>query len=228
MRILVVEDEPALRQGLKTRLVSAGFGVDVAGDGEEGLFAGLNYPLDAAIVDIGLPLFSGLELIRRLRLQDRTFPILVLTARTGWRSRVDGLQAGADDYLEKPFSFDELITRVRCILRRVHGWCSPQVICGPYVLDMDTFTASVGGEPLDLTTYEFRLLQILMLNAGKVLSATTLAEHIYDESVDHESNVIQYFISRLRTKLDPDDRLKPIETVYGGGYRFAIPRGRPK
>jgi two-component system response regulator PhoP len=228
MRILVVEDETALRQDLKTRLVGSGFGVDVAGDGEEGLFAGLNYPLDAAIVDVGLPLFSGLELIRRLRLQARTFPILVLTARTGWRSRVEGLQAGADDYLEKPFSFEELLARLRCILRRVHGWCSPHIICGPYVLDTESLTASVGGEPLDLTNFEFRLLQILMLNAGKVLSATTLAEHIYDESADHESNILQYFISRLRAKLDPTGQMKPIETVYSGGYRFAIPRGLPK
>jgi two-component system response regulator PhoP len=113
-------------------------------------------------------------------------------------------------------------------MRRVHGWSCPQVICGPYLLDTESLAASVGGQPLELTTYEFRLLQVLMLNAGKVLSATALAEHIYDESADHESNVVQYFISRLRSKLDPADRIKPIETVYGGGYRFAVPRGRPK
>jgi two-component system response regulator PhoP len=228
MRVLVVEDEAAVREKLKTQLIDSGFGVDVAGDGEEGLFAGLNYPLDAAIVDIGLPLRSGLEIIRRWRMQDRAFPVVVLTAKGGWRSRVEGLQAGADDYIEKPFSFEELVARVRCVMRRVHGWSCPQVICGPYVLDTEALAASVGGEPLDLTTYEFRLLQVLMLNAGKVLSATALAEHIYDESADHESNVVQFFISRLRRKLDPTDRIKPIETVYGGGYRFAVPRGRPK
>ena len=228
MRILVVEDDTALREDLKTKLVGSGFGVEVAGDGEEGLFAGLNFALDAAIVDVGLPFSSGLELIRHLRLKERTFPIVVLTGRTGWRNRVDGLQAGADDYVEKPFSFDELLARLRCVLRRVHGWCTPQIVCGPYLLDMDTFTATIVGEPIELTTYEFRLLQILMLNAGKVLSARTLAEHIYEESVEHESNVVQYFISRLRAKLDPLGRLNPIETVYGGGYRFAIPRGLPR
>ncbi len=228
MRILVVEDEAALRENLKTQLSGSGFGVDVAGDGEEGLFAGLNYPLDAAIVDVGLPIRSGLEIIRHWRLQDRAFPVVVLTAQGGWRNRVDGLQAGADDYIEKPFSFEELVARLRCVMRRVHGWSCPQVICGPYLLDTESLAASVGGQPLELTTYEFRLLQVLMLNAGKVLSATALAEHIYDESADHESNVVQYFISRLRSKLDPTDRIKPIETVYGGGYRFAVPRGRPK
>jgi two-component system response regulator PhoP len=228
MRILVVEDEAAVRQELQTQLAGSGFGVDVAADGEEGLFAGLNYPLDAAIVDIGLPVRSGLEIIRRWRMENRSFPVVVLTARCGWRSRVDGIQAGADDYIEKPFSFEELLARVQCVVRRVHGWSCPQVICGPYVLNTDSLTASVGGKPLDLTTYEFRLLEILMLNAGKVLSATALADHMYNESAERESNVMQYFISRLRSKLDPANQIKPIETVYGGGYRFAVPRGRPK
>jgi two-component system, OmpR family, response regulator PhoP len=228
MRILVVEDEPTLREDLKTQLVQCGFGVDVAGDGEEGLFAGLNYPLDAAVVDVGLPIRSGLEIIRRWRMQERAFPVVVLTGRSGWRSRVDGLEAGADDYVEKPFRFEELIARIRCVLRRGHGWSSPLVICGPYVLDTESHTASVGGQPLELTTFEFRLLQLLMLNAGKVLSASALAEHMYDESVDRESNIVQHYVYRLRRKIDPMDRLKPIETVYGGGYRFAIPRGLPK
>jgi two-component system response regulator PhoP len=227
MRILVVEDEAAMRDQLQMQLTGSGFGVDVASDGEEGLFAGLHYPLDAAIVDIGLPVRSGVEIIRRWRLENRSFPVLVLTARCGWRNRVDGIQAGADDYIEKPFRFEELLARVQCIVRRTHGWSSPQIICGSYVLDTDSLTASVDGQPLDLTTHEFRLLELLMLNAGKVLSATALAEHIYNEAADHDSNVVQYFISRLRSKLDPLNRLKPIETVYGGGYRFAIPRGRP-
>jgi two-component system response regulator PhoP len=228
MRVLVVEDETAVREELKTQLIGSGFGVDVAGDGEEGLFAGLNYPLDAAVVDVGLPKRSGLEIVRCWRMQDRAFPVVVLTARSGWRNRVDGIQAGADDYIEKPFSLEELVARLRCVMRRFHGWCCPQVICGPYALDTETLTATVGGQPLDLTNFEFRLLQVLMLNAGKVLSATTLAEHIYDESADHESNVVQYFICRLRSKLDPTDRIRPIDTVYGGGYRFVVPRGRPK
>jgi two-component system response regulator PhoP len=228
MRILVVEDEVALREDLRSQLAGSGFTVDVAGDGEEGLFAGLNYTLDAAIVDIGIPLRSGLEIIRRWRMLERAFPILVLTGRSGWRNRVDGIQAGADDYIEKPFSFEELLARLRCVMRRVHGWTSPLIICGPYVLDTESLTASVGGEPLDLTTFEFRLLEVLMLNAGKVLSATRLSEHIYNESADRDSNVVQYFVSRLRAKIDPLNRIKPIITVYGAGYVFAIPRGRPK
>src|SRR6185503_2630761 len=145
-------------------------------------------------------LLSGLEVIKRWRLQERQFPVVVLTARTGWRSRVDGLEAGADDYVEKPFSFLELIARIRNVVRRAHGWCNPQIVCGPYALDTQTMSASVDGRPLELTTFEFRLLQILMMNAGKVLSATTLADHIYSESVDRESNVIQHFIYRLRRK----------------------------
>ena len=220
MRILVVEDETALREDLKTKLTGFGFGVDVAGDGEEALFAGLHYPLDAAIVDLGLPLLSGTEVIKHWRIKERTFPILVLTGRTGWRSRVDGLEAGADDYLEKPFRDEELFARLRCVIRRSHGHCSSRIVCGPYVLDTASFAASVDGTLLDLTTYEFRLLELLMMNAGKVLSATALAEHIYEEAADHESNVVQYFISRLRAKLDPQDQIKPIQTVYGGGYLF--------
>lgn len=182
---------------LKSQLVASGFGVDVAGDGEEGLFAGLNYPIDVAVVDVGLPVRSGLEVLRIWRLQQRIFPVVVLTGRSGWRSRVDGIEAGADDYVEKPFSFIELIARVRCVLRRAHGWCTPQIECGPYVLDTQTMNASFDGKPLELTTYEFRLLQVLMMNAGKVLSATALAEHIYDESMDRESNVMQHFVYRL-------------------------------
>lgn len=228
MRILVVEDEVALREDLKTQFARSGFGVDVAADGQEGLLAGLNYPLDAAVVDIGLPLCSGLEIIRRWRMQQRMFPVVVLTARTGWRSRVDGIQSGADDYIEKPFRFEELLARVRCVMRRVLGWASPNIICGPYVLDTESMTVTVGGEPVELTTLEFRLLQVLMLNAGRVLSPTALAERLYDDSAEHESNVVQYFVSRVRRKIDPGNRINPIETVYGGGYLFAVPRGRPR
>jgi two-component system, OmpR family, response regulator PhoP len=228
MRILIVEDEDALREELRSRLVASGFGVDVAADGEEGLFAGLNYALDAAVVDVGLPIRSGLEVIRDWRFHERRFPVVVLTARSGWRNRVDGFEAGADDYLEKPFSFVELLVRIRSAVRRAHGWCNPLLVCGPYALDTQTMTASIDGKLLELTTFEFRLLQMLMMNAGKVLSATTLAEHIYDESVDRDSNIIQHFVYRLRRKLDPLDVIKPIATVYGGGYLFAIARGRAK
>lgn len=228
MRILVVEDEDALREDLRSQLAASGFGVDVAADGEEGLFAGLNYPLDAAIVDVGLPLRSGLDIIPLWRAKERLFPILVLTGRTGWRSRVDGFDAGADDYLEKPFSFLELFARLRSLLRRSHGFQNPEIVCGPYVLDPQKMSVSVEGRPIELTNFEFRLLRVLMMNAGKVLSANTLADHIYDEATDRESNVIQSFVYRVRRKIDPDDCFKPIESVYGAGYVFTPPRGRPK
>jgi two-component system response regulator PhoP len=135
-----------MRNDLQTQLIGTGFCADVTGDGEEGLFAGLNYPLDAATVDIGLPDCSGLEVIRRWRMENRSFPVVVLTARCGWHSRVDGIQAGADDYIEKPFRFEELVVRVRCVMRRAHGWSSPLIICGPYELDTESLTASAGGQ----------------------------------------------------------------------------------
>jgi two-component system response regulator PhoP len=228
MRILVVEDDDALREDLRARLVQLGFGVDVAADGEEGLFAGLNYPLDAAVVDVGLPLLSGFDVVKDWRGKDRLFPVVMLTARSGWQNRVMGFEAGADDYVEKPFSFVELFARIRSVLRRAHGWCSAEISCGPYVLNPEKMSLTVEGRLVELSNFEFRLLHLLMMNAGKVLSATALAEHIYDESMDRESNVMQHFVYRLRRKLDPDDRVKPIETVYGGGYRFAVPRGGPK
>jgi len=228
MRILVVEDDDELREDLRSQLVASGFGVDVAADGEEGLFAGLNYPLDAAIVDIALPLRSGLEIVPLWRARDRCFPVLMLTASEGWRNRLAGFEAGADDYIEKPFNFQELFARIRSVLRRTHGWCSPEIVCGPYVLNPAKMSLCVEGRPVELTNFEFRLLHLLMMNAGKVLSANTLADHIYDESADRESNVIQRFVYRVRRKIDPDDRHKPIESVYGAGYLFAPPRGRPK
>jgi two-component system response regulator PhoP len=226
MRILVVEDDVELLDRLKRQLTALGFGVDVAEDGEQGLFAGLNYPLDAAIVDVGLPIRSGLDVIRQWRARDRQFPVVVLTARGGWRNRVEGLEAGADDYVDKPFSFEEVVARLQSVMRRVHGWATPEITCGPFTLNTSTYVASVEGRPLDLTTFEFRLLEYLMLRAGQVLSGTELTEHMYDESVERESNVISHFICRLRRKLDPTDELKPIDTIYGGGYRFRIPRGR--
>jgi two-component system response regulator PhoP len=227
MRILVVEDEDALREDLRQQLTDTGFSVDVAADGEEGAFAGLNYPIDAAIVDLGLPKRTGLDVIREWRAKQRTFPVVVLTAHNAWQQRIDGLCAGADDYIGKPFNFREVTLRVRGLMRRAHGWATSQVTCGPYVLDMDALLLTVHGEPVDLTSYEYRLLELLMLNAGKPLSATELAEHMYAEEMERESNVVAQLIFRLRRKLDPLGRLSPIETVYAGGYRFAIPRGRP-
>ncbi|MEP7247499.1 MAG: response regulator transcription factor [Gammaproteobacteria bacterium] len=224
MRILVVEDEATIREGLKTQLVTAGFTVDVAADGEDGLFAGLEYPLDVAIVDLGLPKLSGLEVIRRLRAGKRTFPILVLTARDRWQDKVEGLEAGADDYVTKPFHFEEVLARVQALMRRAGGWATPELVCGPIVLDTRKQTVTVNGAPIDLTTFEYRILEHLMLRAGQVISKTELTERLYDEDFERDSNVIEVFIGRLRRKMDPEDQLKPIETLRGRGYRFAIAR----
>ena len=224
MRILVVEDEATIREGLKARLADAGFTVDVAADGEEGLFAGQEYPLDVAIIDLGLPKLSGLDLIRRLRAQKKAFPILVLTARDRWQDKVEGLEAGADDYVSKPFHFEEVLARVQALMRRAGGWASPELVCGPIVLDTRKQTVSVNGAPVDLTTYEYRILEHMMLRAGEVISKSELSERLYEEDLERESNVIEVFMGRLRRKLDPNDTLKPFETLRGRGYRFAIPR----
>ncbi|HVY80655.1 MAG TPA: response regulator transcription factor [Steroidobacteraceae bacterium] len=225
MRILVVEDEAAIRDGLKARLAAAGFNVDVAADGEEGLFAGVEYPIDIAIIDLGLPKMSGLDVIRRLRAQKKGYPILILTARDRWQDKVEGLEAGADDYVSKPFHFEEVLARVQALLRRAGGWATPELICGPIVLDPRRQTVMVGDQRVELTTHEFRVLEHLMLRAGEVISKEELSERLYQEEVERASNVIEVFIGRLRRKLDPNDTLKPLETVRGRGYRFAIPRG---
>jgi len=224
MRVLVVEDEAALRETLKTRLVEAGFTVDVAPDGEEGLFAALEYPLDVAIIDLGLPKLAGLEVIRRVRTARKAYPILILTARDNWQDKVEGLQAGADDYVAKPFHFEEVLARLQALLRRSGGWASPELRCGPVTLDTRAQTVSVGGQPVDLTTFEYRILEHLMLRAGEVISKGELTERLYDQDFERDSNVIEVLIGRLRRKLDPEDRLKPIETLRGRGYRFALAR----
>jgi len=224
MRVLVVEDEAVLRETLKTRLTEAGFTVDVAQDGEEGLFAAREYPLDVAIIDLGLPKLAGLEVIRRLRAAGKAYPILILTARDNWQDKVEGLQAGADDYVAKPFHFEEVLARLQALLRRAGGWASPELKCGPVTLDTRAQTVKVGGQAVDLTTFEYRILEHLMLRAGEVISKGELTERLYDQDFERDSNVIEVLVGRLRRKLDPEDRLKPIETLRGRGYRFALAR----
>jgi len=198
--------------------------VDVASDGEEGLFAALEFPLDVAIVDLGLPKVSGLELIRRVREQRKSYPILILTARDRWQDKVEGLQAGADDYVAKPFHFEEVLARVQALLRRSGGWASPELACGAVSLDTRAQTVKVNGAPVELTTFEYRILEHLMLRAGEVISKTELTERLYDEESERDSNVIEVLVGRLRRKLDPQDTVKPIETLRGRGYRFALAR----
>jgi two-component system response regulator PhoP len=224
MRILVVEDEAAIRDALKTQLAEAGFTVDVAADGEEGLFAAQEIQLDVAIVDLGLPKLPGLELIKRLRSQGKSFPILILTARDRWEEKVEGLQAGADDYVAKPFHFEEVLARVQALIRRAGGWSTPELVCGPIALDTRAQTVKVNGTPVELTTYEYRILEHLMLHAGEVISKSDLNESMYNEEMERDSNVLEVFIGRLRRKLDPQDHIKPIETLRGRGYRLALPR----
>ncbi|MEY4933407.1 MAG: hypothetical protein RLZZ403_1727 [Pseudomonadota bacterium] len=224
MRVLVVEDEAPLRESLVKSLQSAGFNVDAAADGQEGLYCGSEYAIDVAIIDLGLPKISGLDVIRQFRAQGRKFPILILTARDRWQDKVEGLQAGADDYVAKPFHFEELLARVQALLRRSGGWAQPVLRCGPVALDPRTQAVTVNDQPVELTSFEYRILEHLMMRAGEVISKTELTERIYAQDFDRDSNTIEVFIGRLRRKLDPDSTLKPIETLRGRGYRFQLER----
>jgi len=222
MRVLLVEDEAEIRQPLAERLHQEGYTVDAAEDGREGLFLGREYAIDVGIIDIGLPKLSGIEVIRELRKQDKNFPILILTARGNWQDKVVGLEAGADDYLVKPFHVEELLARLNALLRRAAGWSQPVLTCGPVVLDTRTQAVTLKQEPVDLTAYEYKVLEYMMLHAGQVVSKSELTEHIYDQDWDRDSNVIEVFVRRLRKKLDPDETYKPIETLRGRGYRFIL------
>jgi two-component system response regulator PhoP len=224
VRVLVVEDEAALREALKLELSAAGYTVDLAADGEEGLYAATEYPIDVAIIDLGLPKLSGLELIRQLRARGKSYGVLILTARDRWQDKVEGLSAGADDYVAKPFHFAELQARLSALLRRAGGWASPTLACGPVELDTRAQTVSVNGNAIELTSFEYRILEHLMLRAGEVISKTELTERLYDQDFDRDSNVVEVLVGRLRRKLDPDDTLKPIETLRGRGYRLSLPR----
>ena len=220
MHILIVEDETRLREDLQDRLRNNGYVVDVAADGEEGLYYGQEFPLDLAVIDIGLPKISGLDLVRRFRANGRHFPILILTARRSWRDKVEGLETGADDYLVKPFRFEELQARLNALLRRASGWSKPVIDCGPVSLDTGRQTLAVAGDSVELTAFEYRVLEYLMLHAGQVVSKAELTDNIYDQDFDRNSNVLEVFVGRLRRKLDPDNRINPIETLRGRGYRF--------
>jgi two-component system, OmpR family, response regulator PhoP len=227
MRLLLVEDDQSLSRSLAVQLEKAGYAVDRAEDGREGLYYAQEYPIDLAIVDLGLPSVSGVELIRSLREEGKDYPILVLTARDRWQDKVEALKLGADDYVVKPFHVEELIARVDALLRRAGGWAQSELVCGPVRLDTRTQEVTADGQKLDLTSFEYRLLEYLMLHAGEVLSKTQITEALYDQDFERDSNTIEVFIGRLRRKLDPDGQHKPIETLRGRGYRFALMRGAP-
>jgi two-component system response regulator PhoP len=224
MRVLVVEDEKPLLLQLVSRLEEEGYSVSSAADGEEGLYLGREFAVDVAVIDLGLPNLSGIDLIKKLRAANKNYPILILTARSRWQDKVEGLEAGGDDYLVKPFHVEELSARLKALLRRSAGWSQAEICCGPVVLNTNTQQVTVDSKPLELTAYEYKILEFLMLHAGEVISKSDLTERIYDQDYDRDSNVIEVFIRRLRRKLDPDEKYNPIETLRGRGYRFALAR----
>ncbi len=207
---------------LADNLRQSGYAVDAIADGEEGLYYGQEYPIDLAIVDLGLPGISGLELIRGIRSSGKEFPILILTARSQWQEKVEGLEAGADDYLTKPFHMEELKARINALLRRAAGHASPEIVFGPLRVDLSAQRVYVDDVEVDLTSFEYKVLEYLVMHPDKVVTKADLSEHIYDEDADRDSNVIEVFVGRLRKKLDPDGELRPIETLRGRGYRFAL------
>ncbi|AGA32258.1 two component transcriptional regulator, winged helix family [Thioalkalivibrio nitratireducens DSM 14787] len=222
LRVVLIEDDDSLRERLADALSAAGWRVDRTADGKDGLYQLTEYPCDIAIVDLGLPGLDGLEVIRRARAVNARLPILVLTARDRWQDKVEGLEAGADDYLTKPFHVEELQARLRALVRRSLQDGQERLDFGPLVIDTATDTVLVHGEAVTLTTFEYRLLLQLVRQAGRPLSKDMLADYLYEHDDDRESNVIEVLIGRLRRKLDPDGRLGVIETLRGRGYRFTL------
>ena len=216
MRVLLVEDEPALAHALQQALQRAGYVVDVVADGRRAWFQGGVEPYDVIVLDLGLPQLDGLSVLQRWRAEGVRTPVLILTARDAWHDKVAGIDAGADDYLTKPFHGEELLARLRALIRRAHGLAAPVLSCGEVTLDTRTQRASVAGRPLTLTAQELRLLSYLLHHAGQVVARTELAEHLYAGDAEPDSNTIEVFIARLRRKLPPGT----IETVRGLGYRL--------
>jgi len=220
MRILIVEDEPALQQQVRAGIEAQGYTVDATGDGKEALYLATEYSYDAAVVDLGLPGLSGLDIIARLRKSGSHLPILILTARDRWQDKVKGLEAGGDDYLTKPFQMEELLARLKAILRRAAGVAQDVLELGAISMNLSAQKVVVAGTEVELTSYEYKLLEHLARNRTRVLSKDELASHLYPHEEERDSNVIEVLIGRLRRKLDPDGSLRPLETVRGRGYRF--------
>ena len=219
MRILVVEDDKDLNRQLLEALTDAGYAVDVAFDGEEGHFLGDTEPYDAVVLDIGLPIKDGISVLEDWRRNDRNMPVLVLTARDRWSDKVQGIDAGADDYVAKPFHMEEVLARLRALTRRASGHASNEFVCGTVRLDAKTSRVTSGNEVIKLTSHEFRVLKYLMHHPDRIVSRTELTEHLYDQDFDRDSNTIEVFVGRLRKKLG----VNIIETVRGMGYRLSEP-----
>jgi len=222
MRILLIEDDPDLQAHIKQSLEKESYIVDASSDGNEGYFFATEYPIDAAIIDLGLPGMSGIEIIQTLRKQGSVLPILILTARSRWQEKVEGLEAGADDYLVKPFQMEELIARLKALLRRSAGSATSELICHGLKLNPATEQVWLNNELLDVTAFEYRMLDYLMRHANEAVSKVRLADYLYPHDNERDSNVIEVLMGRLRKKLDPDGSLQPIETLRNRGYRFTL------
>lgn len=222
MRLLLIEDDAVLRLGLKRQLEADGYRVDQAADGADGLFQAREYPLDLAIVDLGLPKVNGLTVVQTLRAEGRTLPILILTARGSWQDKVQGLEAGADDYLVKPFEYPELAARVKALLRRSLKAASSVLTLGALQIDFSAQRARLNDVPLELTTFEYRVLEYLVRERARVVSKQELSDYLYPHDEDRDSNVLEVLVGRVRRKLDPDGTLLPIETLRGRGYRLVL------
>ncbi|HYM99458.1 MAG TPA: response regulator transcription factor [Aestuariivirgaceae bacterium] len=219
MRLLVIEDDPDLNRQLVSAFSDAGYVVDAAKDGEEGHFLGDTEPYDAIVLDIGLPIMDGVSVLEKWRRAGRKTPVLILTARDRWSDKVAGFDAGADDYVAKPFHMEEVLARIRALVRRSAGHASSEISCGPLMLDTKSARVTVDGKAIKLTSLEFRLLSYLMLHKGRVVSRTELVEHLYDQDFDRDSNTIEVFVGRLRKKLGVD----MLRTIRGLGYCISEP-----
>jgi len=219
MRVLVVEDDPDLNRQLVSALTDAGYAVDKAADGEEGHFLGDTEPYDAVVLDLGLPVLDGVSVLEKWRRAGRKMPVLILTARDRWSDKVAGFDAGADDYVAKPFHMEEVLARIRALVRRAAGHATSEISCGPLMLDTKSARVTVNGTAIKLTSLEFRLLSYLMMHKGKVVSRTELVEHLYDQDFDRDSNTIEVFVGRLRKKLGVD----VLHTIRGMGYCVSEP-----
>ncbi|WP_349360090.1 response regulator transcription factor [Stappia sp.] len=224
MRLLVVEDDPDLNRQLKAGLEEVGYVVDTAFDGEEGHHLGDTEPYDAVVLDLGLPVLDGLSVLERWRRDGRLMPVLILTARDRWSDKVAGIDAGADDYVAKPFHMEEVVARLRALVRRAAGHASNEITAGDVRLDVRAGKVTRDGMTVKLTSHEFRLLSYLMHHKGRVVSRTELIEHLYDQDFDRDSNTIEVFVGRLRKKVDSE----LIETVRGLGYRIAVSDDGPR